>query len=42
MANGTVVSTTPTGKATEKGKRKRDLLPKGKTKAYESDFFKQK
>ena len=38
MGNGTVVSTTPTGKATEKGKRKRDLLPKGKLKHMKVTF----
>lgn len=38
MASGTVVSTTPTGKATEKGKRKRDLLPKGKLKHMKAIF----
>ena len=38
MANGTVVSTTPTGKATEKEKRKRDLPPKGKPKHTKAIF----
>ena len=38
MGNGTVVSTTPTGKATEKEKRKRDLLPKGKPKHMKVTF----
>ena len=38
MGNGIVVSTTPTGKATEKGKRKRDLPPKGKLKHMKVTF----